>query len=53
VSESAEDLIPADPVFGEVDRFGPPGMMAHHAAVAELSLVTARSMAATKLQAVS
>ena len=26
VGESAEDLLPADPVVGDVDRFGPPGI---------------------------
>jgi len=26
VGESAEDLLPADPVLGEVDRFGPLGL---------------------------
>jgi len=26
VGESAEDLLPADPVLGDVDRFGPPGI---------------------------
>jgi hypothetical protein len=27
VGESAEDLLPADPVLGEVDRFGPPSIV--------------------------
>jgi hypothetical protein len=26
VGESAEDLLPVDPVLGDVDRFGPPGI---------------------------
>ena len=26
VGESAEDLLPADPVLGDVDRLGPPGI---------------------------
>jgi len=26
MGESAEDLFPADPVLGDVDRFGPPGI---------------------------
>ena len=50
VGESAEDLLPADPVLGEVDRFGRPGAGLGWGELAEAAARPGRVVAAAGIR---